>query len=123
MKGIKRSETLGDLKIKRSAKIEDLRVNLNNAKYLEVVSWYELNLGVPKYQDYKVDGYFKNNDIAVAAGKSRRFYGNKGDDSAIIEKVLVLTIDGKTGYIIKPEKIELINEEKRLKIIEKQKQN
>ena len=98
-------------------RLEDVLNNLNCSTKVE--AWWELNLSTTEYGNHKADSYFKNKDIAAAVGRGRGFYGA---NDAIVKKVLVLTSDGKTGYIINSEKIKLVEEEEqRLEIIEKAK--
>lgn len=69
--------------------------------------WYELRLSYDEYGKSKVNGYFSDKSLATASGKGKGFYGCDGT----VADVVILTCDGKTGYMAIDHQILLSDQE------------
>jgi len=74
--------------------------------------WYELCLAKDERGGYDVAGYFTDKDLASATGRGKAWYGGNGT----VEEVLVLTDDGKSGYIVNANPIALSEQEELRKV-------
>lgn len=77
-----------------------------------VEKWFQLNLSTDDRGGYDVAGYFTDKDLASATGKGKAWYGGDGT----VEEVLVLTDDGKSGYIVSANPIALNDQEELRKV-------
>ncbi len=60
-----------------------------------IETWFELRLATGE-TGHRVAGYFTDSHLAAASGKGKGWYGSSGS----VEKALVLTKDGKTGFLV-----------------------
>jgi len=68
--------------------------NLTNWR---IEKWYELRFSpIGSGRQNEITGYFTDENLASAAGKGKAWFGSDGT----VKEVLVLTTDGKTGFII-----------------------
>lgn len=67
-----------------------------------VETWYELRLPNDGC-GHTVGGYFTDKDLAIVHGRGKASYGSDGK----LAKVLVLTKDGMSGFIVEDKQINL----------------
>jgi hypothetical protein len=74
---------------------------------MTVYLWYELSGTTGEAGTRRHIGYYADKDVATAAGRRKGWSGSDG----VIDPVLVISADGKTGFLVNPEQVALMSDE------------